>query len=52
MIAKVPITNEVKETVDSLIAKLDKDLWKVNHEVRAAPSPFPRWRQGPVLTPA
>ncbi|EXJ79544.1 hypothetical protein A1O3_07823 [Capronia epimyces CBS 606.96] len=37
MISKIPITNEVQELVDTLIAKLDQDLWKVNHEIWSNP---------------
>jgi hypothetical protein len=28
-------TEEIKEVVDSFISKLNQELWKVNHEVRA-----------------
>jgi len=35
MIARLPTTQEVKGRVDALIAKLNEDLWQVNHKVRA-----------------
>ena len=33
MAITVPKTNEIKEVVDSLISKLNQELWKVNHQV-------------------
>ncbi|KAL6253120.1 hypothetical protein RBB50_000841 [Rhinocladiella similis] len=37
MIAKLPANQEVKERVDTLIAKLNQDLWKVNHTIWSNP---------------
>jgi hypothetical protein len=33
MAIAAPKTEEIKEVVDSLISKLNQELWKVNHEV-------------------
>lgn len=33
MAIAVPKAEEIKEVVDSLISKLNQELWKVNHEV-------------------